>query len=170
MALAAGLATALASCAPRSAPQPAPPPAEPPPPRPAPAPLPPPTPAPAWQDAPLSPGDWTYDAATSSARFGPPGQPSFVVRCEAGREVTLERRGAPPVTAGALTFRTSTTARTVPARSGTEGLAATLPANDPLLDAIVFSRGRFAVEAGMLPPLIVPTWPEAARAIEDCRG
>lgn len=171
MALAAGLAAALGACAPRSAPQPAPPPVERPAPRPAPAPAPPPpAPAPGWQDAPLSPGDWRYDPASATASFGPPGQPSFVLGCAGGGRVTLERRGAAPATAGTLTFRTSSTARTVPARSGAEGLSATLPASDPLLDAILFSRGRFAVEAGMLPALVVPTWPEAARAIEECRS
>jgi hypothetical protein len=94
-----------------------------------------------------------------------------VVRCEVGGQVALERRGAAPATGGALTFRTSTTARTLQARSGPSGLTALLPASDPLLDAIVFSRGRFAVEAGMtMPPLVVPAWPEPARVLEDCRG
>jgi hypothetical protein len=171
MALAAGLAAALGACAPRPAPQPAPPPApEPPAPRPAPAPPPSPAAAPGWQDAPLSPGDWSYDSATATAAFGAPGQPSFVLRCAGGGQMTLERRGAAPATAGMLTIRTSSAARTLPARSTPEGLAATLPASDPLLDAIVFSRGRFAVEAGMMPALVVPAWPEAARAIEDCRS
>jgi hypothetical protein len=170
LALAAGLAAALGSCAsPRAEPEPAPAPV-----RPAPRPAPPAPPPPQqlpWQDAPLSAGDWTYDPANRGAHFGLPGQPSFVVRCEAGGQVALERRGAAPATAGTLTFRTSTTARTLQARSGPEGLSALLPAGDPLLDAIVFSRGRFAVEAGMMmPPLVVPAWPEPARVLEDCRS
>lgn len=169
LALAAGLAAALGSCAsPRAEPQPAPPPATP---APRPAPAAPPPPQLPWQDAPLSAGDWTYDPAAHAAHFGLPGQPSFVVRCEAGRQVALERRGAAPATAGSLTFRTSTTARTLQARSGAQGLTALLPASDPLLDAIVFSRGRFAVEAGaVMPPLVVPAWPEPARVLEDCRS
>jgi hypothetical protein len=171
IALAAGLVGALGSCAPRSEPEPAPPPPQRPAPRPAPiAPRPPPTPAPGWIDAPLSPGDWSFDEGARTASFGPPGQPSFVLRCAAPGQVTIARIGAAPSTGGALTVRTSTTARTVPARSGEEGLVATLPASDPLLDAIVFSRGRFAVEAAMLPALIVPAWPEPARVIDDCRG
>jgi hypothetical protein len=44
-----------------------------------------------------------------------------------------------------------------------------LAATDPLLDAIAFSRGRFAVEAPGLPTLILPTWPEPARVVEECR-
>ena len=47
---------------------------------------------------------------------------------------------------------------------------ATLSAGDPILDAMVFSRGRFTVEAPGLPMLVLPTWPAPARVIEDCRG
>ncbi|MEA3041804.1 MAG: hypothetical protein QOC65_1293 [Sphingomonadales bacterium] len=169
IALATGLAIVLASCATRPAPAPGPVLET----RPAPR-LPPPAPAPApprqWQDAPLSPGDWTWDAAARAAAYGPPGQPSLIVRCAGAGQVIIERRGASPATAGALTVRTSSMARSVPARSGPDGLEASLAASDPLLDAILFSRGRFAVEAGMLPALIVPSWPEPARAVEDCRG
>jgi len=43
-------------------------------------------------------------------------------------------------------------------------------ANDQLLDAIAFSRGRFLVSGGTGPILAVPSWPEAARSIEDCRN
>jgi hypothetical protein len=45
-----------------------------------------------------------------------------------------------------------------------------LPASDPFLDQIVFSRGRFAVEAQGQARLILPTWPEPARVVEECRG
>jgi len=47
---------------------------------------------------------------------------------------------------------------------------ATLAASDPLLDEIVFSRGRFMVHVDGLPDLILPSWPEPAHVIEDCRG
>ena len=48
-------------------------------------------------------------------------------------------------------------------------VTAELFALDPLLDAIAFSRGRFAVTMAGGSPLVVPAWPEAARTIEDCR-
>ena len=48
-------------------------------------------------------------------------------------------------------------------------IALTLPARDSLLDAVAFSRGRFAVETAGLPTLYVPSWPEVSRVIEDCR-
>lgn len=159
------MSAALASCATRREPAPAP---EPSPPiviRETPRPVPPP-PIANWQDAPLAPGDWTHgqEGGISIARFGPPGAPSFVLRCEPGRQVSLTRTDAAAATA--LTVRTSSTARTLVAR----GSMALLPASDPLLDAIVFSRGRFAVETTGHGTLVVPAWPEAARVIEDCRG
>ena len=45
-----------------------------------------------------------------------------------------------------------------------------LPPNDPLLDQIAFSRGRFLVQVEGGPSLVVPAWPEFARVVEDCRG
>ena len=49
------------------------------------------------------------------------------------------------------------------------GLSVVLTARDPLLDAMAFSRGRFAVEAAGMATLYVPSWPEVSRVIEDCR-
>ncbi len=48
-------------------------------------------------------------------------------------------------------------------------IAATLTARDGLLDAMAFSRGRFAIETHGLPTLYVPSWPEVSRVVEDCR-
>jgi hypothetical protein len=123
----------------------------------------------AWADAPLSPGRWVYQPARgtgSRALFGPPNAPSFQVACTAGRQLTLTRSGA---AAGALTIRTTSTLRTLPGTRSAEGLGAQLTAGDPLLDAMAFSRGRFAVETAGMPALIVPAWPELARVVEDCR-
>lgn len=166
-------ASLLAACVPRQA---APPPAATPPPapvvrlvRPAPTPPPPPPSSLAWADAPLTPGNWTYRQAApaSSASYGPAGAPLFMVRCLGAGRILLGRQGA--AAADRLTFRTSSIARTVIAAAQQEGIGATLPAADPLLDALIFSRGRFAVEAPGAAPLIVPAWPELARVVEDCR-
>jgi hypothetical protein len=120
-------------------------------------------PAPGWSFAPFSPGRWTYSGGASpSARYGI----SFTIRCLAPGRIQLERSGA---TGGALTFRTTAMERSVRAAEGPSGVTAELPAGDPLLDALAFSRGRFAVEAAGLPRLIVPAWPELARVVEDCR-
>ena len=156
----------ITSCAPRREP-PAPTPApEPPPPAPV-LPAPPPL---AWQDAPLSPGDWSYrsEGAGSLASYGAAGGPAFLFRCDAGRSISLVRAGATSGTS--LAIRTSFGSRALPATVQPAGLVASLAAADPLLDQMVFSRGRFAVQAEGQPLLILPAWPEPARVIEDCRS
>ncbi len=157
-----GLAAALASCAPRrEPPAPSPPP---PPVQPRPDPTPPPPPPLDWDEAPLAAGDWSLDG--NAARFGNGGRPDLVVQCENGR-IALVRPGAQ---GSLLVVRTSFGDRSLPASRRSDGLAAALAASDPLLDAIVFSRGRFAVGVDAQAPLIVPTWPEPARVVEDCRA
>ena len=166
-ALAAGLA--FASCAPR----PAPPPARPPPPPPvptSPAPAPPSTPPSDWQDRPLSSGDWTYntDSGAGVAVFTQNGVGIFVVLCSPDRRLSLIRMlssGGSP-----LTIRTSYGERVLPTQALSPEARATLSADDPLLDQIAFSRGRFLVQADDVPDLVLPTWPEPARAIEECRA
>ena len=113
----------------------------------------------AWKSLPLTAGNWSYVATAtgSEARFGT----QLVIRCNrATRTVAIERLGVPP---GSLTIATSSASRLLAA--GTK-----LPATDPLLDAIAFSRGRFLVQGGGGQMLAVPSWPEAARSIEDCRN
>jgi hypothetical protein len=113
-------------------------------------------------DPPPSPGDWSYspDRVGSVARFGPAGSESFSLRCDpVRREILLSVGQSQP----ALRVRTSYGERAIAA-------GARLPANDPLLDEMAFSRGRFTVEAQGLPALILPAWPEPARVVEDCRG
>jgi hypothetical protein len=108
-----------------------------------------------WRDQPLTPGDWSYDPGSGEARYA-----GFSLRCDtARRQVVLSRAGA----AGPLRLRTTYGERNLAA-------GAALPAADPLLDEMAFSRGRFTVEAAGLPVLILPAWPEPARVVEDCRG
>ena len=156
-------ALALAGCAAEKTAPPAPAPVPPAPPPPAPPAPPPPPPAQDWRDIALTPGDWTYrpDSGGSAAAFGG-GAPAFVLRClPATRQVVMERTDAP---AGArLVVRTSYGERAV--ADGTP-----LPAGDPLLDQMAFSRGRFTIAAEGLPMLVIPAWPEPARTIEDCRS
>lgn len=161
-------AALLASCAPRPVPPvPAPtPPAAPQlPPEPAVAP----PPAGDWRDAPLSAGDWTYDSdsGTGVAVFTHDGIGVFAVLCGHDRRFSLIRMLA---TAGSpLMIRTSYGERALPTQAASPGARATLSAADPLLDQIVFSRGRFLVRAEGAPDLVLPAWPEPARAIEECR-
>lgn len=161
---------ALAGCVPApSTPPPAPAP------RPVPVPAPPPPPAAKptigadWRDWPLTPGDWRYRAG--SATYGVVGgAPLATLRCDlTARRVTLSRTGTAPTT---LTLRTTSAVRAIPATpdSAAPGmLAMAFAANDSFLDALGFSRGRFVIEGGGLPVLVIPAWPEILRVVEDCR-
>ena len=106
----------------------------------------------------LAAGQWTHAASASGseARYGT----HIALRCDrATRTVTIYRPIAPD---SSLTITTSELTRALP-------VGGRLLANDPLLDAMAFSRGRFLVSDGSGPALAVPSWPEAARSIEDCR-
>lgn len=159
------LVLALAACA---APAP-------PPPAPAPRPAPPPVVAPPppgdWRDAPRTPGDWRYGpTATGSAATFADGLVSLSCN-RAGRTVTLARAGNSPA-AVPLTVRTTSLERTfnaTPVAGATPALAVSFTANDPLLDAMAFSRGNLAIEVNGLPTLYVPAWSEIGRVVEDCR-
>ena len=146
----------LAACVAPSATSPTPtPPATVPPPVVTPAP-PPPAASSDWRDWPVTPGSWAYrrEGQGSVAVYGA-AAPVFTIRCEAGR-LALDRSG----TSGALTIRTSSTARTI---------NGPLPASDQLVDAMGYIRGRFIVETPGMQPLVVPAWPEVLRVAEDCR-
>ena len=160
---------AAVGCAPTPRGIPTPPP--PPPPRvaaAAPAPL-----AADWRDWPVTPGVWRYgrDARGSVAMYGRVDADAVaVLRCDRqGGRVFLSIAGSEPAT---LTVRTSSTTRALPlgATGGTPPYrAATLTPADPLLDALAFSRGRFALSAAGARPLVLPAWAEVGRVVEDCR-
>jgi len=163
---------ALGSCA---APQAAPPP---PAPRPVAVHTPPPAlqPAPAdWRDAPQTAGDWRWslDAGRSTASFAATGfTPTVKLICDRGAARVLLMRTGNATGSVPMALRTTSTLRPLPsdpALSPPGWLTVAIPARDPLLDAMAFSRGRFAVEAAGLQTLYLPAWPEISRVIEDCR-
>ncbi|WP_141521501.1 hypothetical protein [Novosphingobium sp. PC22D] len=137
----------------------------------APRPLPTTAPPVDWQDAPITPGDWTWGMVSgqSVARFA---NGLFAMRCNVSdRTVSLIRAGAPAEEVP-MTVITEKSTRTLVARrqpSASPTIEARLGARDPLLDAMAFSRGRFAIASGGQPTLYVPSWPEVSRVIEDCR-
>ena len=109
------------------------------------------------------------EGGQSVARFG--GQ-ALVLSCNRdAAAVTLMRPGVAeaqvPVTI--LTSAMNRTLSAIAQPGPPPMIALTLPARDSLLDALAFSRGRFAVETAGLPTLYVPSWPEVSRVIEDCR-
>ncbi len=129
-------------------------------------------------DAPQTAGDWTYTAQAGQtlALFGTGtsrGDASLTIRCDlATRRVMIARRGTASSQVQ-MRIRTETQDRVLTAGTmgGTSGeLAAELSARDSLLDAIAFSKGRFAVEVDGVPTIHVPAYPEITRVVEDCRS
>ncbi len=167
------LAIGVVACAPTPAPvveTPAPPP--PPPPAPVPAPQP---SFDNWMDAPQTAGDWRHapqGAGKSFAVFGARGGAGlFALECDRNAgSIALVRAGSAG-RAVPMQIRTETADRIVQAQPvpGVARLSATLNARDPLLDAMAFSKGRFAVEVAGQQPLYLPAWAEVSRVIEDCR-
>lgn len=135
-----------------------------------PAPPPPPATPPAnWRDAPLTPGSWEWSRTpTGSLATFAAGQ--FVVRCNTAQQsVTLLRAAAGSGGQVPMSITTTQGTRAVLANPSEGTVAVTLPARDPVLDAMAFSRGRFAIAAPGSPTLILPSWTEVSRVIEDCR-
>jgi hypothetical protein len=120
------------------------------------------------------PGTWSYAPVTggSEATFlDASSRPQMFLRCtRAARQVTIAKpaSGAAPF----IGVWTSSQTRNLPAsfNPATNRLSATVPAFDPALDAMAFSRGRIAFSVTGQPPLVVPSWEEVARVIEDCRA
>lgn len=164
------LITALASCVapPREAPVVVPAP------KPAPAPVatPAPTPPQDWRDWPMTDGAWRYQGGgqTSVATFGVAGAPPLVTfRCEVtARRIVVQ--AATARAAGQMSVRTTFGATQWPLQADGTSFVAIRPANDPTLDQIAFSRGRFMITLSGTAPMILPTWAEVTRVIEDCRS
>jgi hypothetical protein len=119
-------------------------------------------------------GSWSYAQAVdgSEAVFAnSAGSPQLWIHCtRASRRVTMFR----PATTAApfLNVWTSSQVKNVASsyNPGTGRLTIDLANYDPLLDAIVSSRGRVGFTIGTQPSLVVPPWAEIARVIEDCRA
>ena len=109
----------------------------------------------------------------STASFGLPGAaPLVTFSCDRGNaRVLIARQGT---ASGAVPMMLRSTASLRPLNSdprlSSPGMVtAELGVRDPALDAVAFSRGRFALETAGLPALYLPSWPELSRVIEDCR-
>ena len=130
-------------------------------------------PAADYTAAPVAGGSWRYVpvAGGSDARFiDATATIRLTIHCtRATRRVMISHTSAVP--ASSMAVWTSSAARTLPGGFDPKGMrvSAEVAATDPLLDAIAFSRGRFAVSLPGSSALVVPAWPETARAIEDCR-
>ena len=145
--------------------------------------LPPAQPQADWRDVALPAGSWTWSAArpgTSAAVFAAAGQaPLAILQCERMTGVVrialpIDPALPPGPAARTATITASTSAGTVTAEpmviDGRAMLAITLPASNRLLDAMAFSRGRFRLEIAGMPSVVLPSWSEVGRVVEDCRG
>jgi hypothetical protein len=128
-----------------------------------------------WNDWPFTPGNWTYrrDGRASVAQFGTSGRnPMISFRCDAEkRRVTLSRERSAP--GARLVIRTSSMTKILAVTANDTNaayLTVDIATTDPILDAMAFSRGRVLVEIEGEPPVILPSWAEIARIVEDCRG
>jgi hypothetical protein len=95
----------------------------------------------------------------------------MVIACgKLTRLVTLSRISAAP--AATLSFWTSSATRDLPSRFDQPSgrIVTQVGAMDPLLDALTFSRGRFAVSMPGMAALIMPAGTEIAHVVEDCRA
>ena len=95
----------------------------------------------------------------------------MTLRCDKNvRLLYLSRRGN---SGSEMTVRTSSTSKTISVQT-TGGLpayvAAFLQPNDPLLDAMAYSRGRIALEVPGMVNIAIPVWSEIGRVTEDCRA
>jgi len=124
-----------------------------------------------WRDAPITPGTWTWEQVgqQSVASFAD-GELALVCDRPANA-VTLLRRGVATASVPATILTTISTlpATAIPIDRLPPHVAITFAPRDPALDAMAFSRGRFAVEVQGLPTIIAPSWAEVSRVIEDCR-
>jgi hypothetical protein len=117
-----------------------------------------------WRVRPIAAGAWTWrnSADASEAVFSDSRGVQLVIRCSRStRRVSFSRTGAAPT--APIRLATTSSERVLP--GGNMVLA-----NDPLLDAIAFSRGRLWVDVQGTSPLVLRSAAEPARSIEDCRS
>ena len=120
------------------------------------------------------PGTWSYapiSGGSQAAFRDTAGRTQLTIYCtRAQRRITISKPAS--AAAPSLLVWTTSQSRSVPSGfdPATARLNAALSAYDPLLDAIAFSRGRFGVSVAGMPALVLPTWPESDRVIEDCRS
>lgn len=130
-----------------------------------------------WTDWPLADGDWVYrrDDRGSIALFGPPDQnAAFMIRCDSDRRQIFLSRAGQITTAGAkMTLHATSGVQSFAAQNSggeTAFAAIAVQPNEYMLDRIIFSRGRFAIEVNGLRSIAIPIWAEFNRVVEDCRG
>ena len=132
------------------------------------------TAAPDFTYAPVIPGSWTYRTTplgSEAAFLNGAAARTVVVSCvRTTRQVTFSRASAAP--AASIGIWTSSASNSLASRfeQPAQRVTAATTAYNPLLDAIAFSRGRFALSMPGSTTLVLPTGAEVDHVIEDCRG
>ena len=123
-----------------------------------------------WIDWPITPGDWVYrqDARGSIALFGQAGADALVtLRCDRQRGRIYLARSSSQQGAN-FNLRSSARLKQLTARTtaGTKPyVAAEIMPNDPIMDALAYSRGRIALETTGELSLALPVWSEIGRIV-----
>lgn len=118
-------------------------------------------------------GSWTYAPTADGSEavfYDGTRQPQLRIRCSRPtRRVILSKPAA--AAAASVDVWSSTQSKSFAATFDptTARLNAQIANWDPLLDAIAYSRGRFAVAVPGQQPLVLPPWADISRVIEDCR-
>ncbi len=139
----------------------------------APAPAPP-RPAGDWIDWPIAKGNWVYrqDDRGSIALFGSMGGDAIVtLRCDiAAKKLYLAR--ASNSGSARMLIRTRSAKKeyqAYPTGGIPRYVASEIAPSDNFLDAIIYTRGRIAIETDGAPAIAIPIWSEIPKVIEDCR-
>ncbi len=128
-----------------------------------------------WIDWPITQGDWVYrqDERGSIALYGNADQDAILtLRCDKNQNILYLSRAGNPKTSAKMTIRTSHTLKsyTATALGDTPAYAAiAIKPDDRILDALVYTRGRFAIEVNGLLSVAIPSWAEIGHIVEDCR-
>ena len=122
----------------------------------------------------LTPGEWVLhrenELPPMAVFLGDRGQSLAWIGCRNGR-LNIARLGPGYAPRGVLRIRTSAGERELSVEGAElQIFGAVLPAADTLFDQILYSRGRFVIEATAQAPLILPTRPALQRVVEACRG
>jgi hypothetical protein len=94
-----------------------------------------------------------------------------VVSCvRTTRQVTFSRASAAPAASIGIWTSSASTSLASRFEQPAQRVTAATTAYNPLLDAIAFSRGRFALSMPGSATLVLPTGAEVDHVIEDCRS
>ena len=122
-----------------------------------------------WLDIPVTPGDWAWsqDEGASVSRFG---EGLVAITCDASTSQVIVLVDDAQGEGADVTIVTETETRALRGERRDGSLTVTLDAEDDLLDAMAFSRGRFGIFRVGREPIMLRSWPEISRVIEDCRN